>query len=47
MFLDGQDVIGVSLTHSAQIQRFAEQHWTAQPWVKDVAEITRKRLYGG
>ena len=44
MFLDGLDVIGASLTYRAQIGAFAEQHWAAQPWVRDVARITRERL---
>ncbi|MBT9512562.1 MAG: 3-isopropylmalate dehydratase small subunit [Acidovorax sp.] len=44
MFLQGLDVIGASLSHADQIQAFAERHWAAQPWVKDVARHTRERL---
>jgi 3-isopropylmalate/(R)-2-methylmalate dehydratase small subunit len=44
MFLDGLDVIGASLTHGDQIDAFAQRHWAAQPWVKDVARRTRERL---
>ncbi|EJE53840.1 3-isopropylmalate dehydratase small subunit, partial [Acidovorax sp. CF316] len=44
MFLDGLDVIGASLTYRAQIDAFAQRHWAAQPWVKDVARRTRERL---
>ena len=44
MFLDGLDVFGASLNQRAQIARFAEQHWAAQPWLKDVAAVTRRRL---
>ena len=44
MFLDGLDVIGASLTYQDQINAFAAQHWAAQPWVKDVARLTRDRL---
>ena len=44
MFLDGLDVIGASLSYREQIRQFAQQHWAAQPWVQDVARITRKRL---
>lgn len=44
MFLQGLDVIGVSLTYADQIRAFADQHWAAQPWVKDVARRTRERL---
>ena len=44
MALKGLDVIGASLAYQAQISRFAEQHWAAQPWLRDVARITRARL---
>lgn len=44
MFIDGLDVIGASLTHQDQITAFAQRHWAAQPWVKDVARRTRDRL---
>lgn len=44
MFIDGLDVIGASLTYQDQITAFAQRHWAAQPWVKDVARRTRDRL---
>lgn len=44
MFIDGLDVIGASLTYRDQITEFAQRHWQAQPWVKDVARRTRNRL---
>lgn len=44
MFLQGLDVIGASLSYADQIEAFAEKHWAAQPWVKDVALRTRARL---
>lgn len=44
MFIDGLDVIGASLTYRDQITAFAQRHWQAQPWVKDVARRTRDRL---
>jgi len=44
MFLQGLDVIGASLSYAAQIDAFAARHWAAQPWVKDVARVTRERL---
>lgn len=44
MFLEGLDVIGLSLTYRAQIEQFAARHWAAQPWVQDVARKTRDRL---
>nr|WP_295944328.1 3-isopropylmalate dehydratase small subunit [uncultured Acidovorax sp.] len=44
MFIDGLDVIGASLTYQDRITAFAQRHWAAQPWVKDVARRTRDRL---
>ena len=44
MFLQGLDVIGASLAYTEQINAFAARHWAAQPWVKDVARVTRERL---
>lgn len=44
MFLEGLDVIGASLTYAEQIAAFAQRHWAAQPWVRDVARRTRARL---
>ncbi|MBU0745286.1 MAG: 3-isopropylmalate dehydratase small subunit [Gammaproteobacteria bacterium] len=44
MFLQGLDVVGASLAYADQIQAFANRHWAAQPWVKDVARRTRDRL---
>lgn len=44
MFLDGLDVIGASLNYRDRIDAFAAQHWSAQPWVRDVARLTRDRL---
>ena len=44
MFLEGLDVIGLTLKYKPQIDEFVEQHWKAQPWVKDVARKTIDRL---
>ena len=44
MFLEGLDVIGLSLTYRDRIDTFAQAHWAAQPWVRDVARTTRNRL---
>ena len=44
MFIEGLDVIGLSLSHRAEIEAFAQRHWAAQPWVKNVAALTRARL---
>jgi 3-isopropylmalate/(R)-2-methylmalate dehydratase small subunit len=46
MFLEGLDSIGLSLSHRAQIEAFAQRHWQAQPWLQDVARRTRDRLGG-
>lgn len=44
MFRLGVDVIGMSLTMRDRIEAFARQRWEAEPWVKEVAAITRARL---
>ncbi|WP_233235097.1 3-isopropylmalate dehydratase small subunit [Bordetella sp. LUAb4] len=44
MFLEGLDNIGLSLTYQDQVRDFAAQHWRRQPWLKDVAALTRRRL---
>ncbi|MBT2334863.1 3-isopropylmalate dehydratase small subunit [Variovorax paradoxus] len=44
MFLEGLDVIGLSLTYRDQINAFAERHWAQHPWMKDVARTVRDRL---
>lgn len=44
MFLEGLDVIGLSLTYQPEIQAFAERHWARYPWMKDVARHARDRL---
>jgi 3-isopropylmalate/(R)-2-methylmalate dehydratase small subunit len=46
MFLEGLDVIGLSMTYGAQVAAFAEKHWQQQPWAKNVASLTRARLDG-
>lgn len=44
MFLEGLDMIGLSLRHKAEIEQFADRHWSAFPWTKNVARRTRDRL---
>jgi 3-isopropylmalate/(R)-2-methylmalate dehydratase small subunit len=44
MFLEGLDMIGASLNLRPEIEAFAQRHWAAQPWVKDVARRTKDRL---
>jgi 3-isopropylmalate/(R)-2-methylmalate dehydratase small subunit len=44
MFLEGLDVIGLTLKYKPQIDSFAQNHWESQPWVKDVARKTIERL---
>jgi 3-isopropylmalate/(R)-2-methylmalate dehydratase small subunit len=44
MFLEGLDVIGLTLKYKAEIDAFAQEHWNKQPWVKDVARKTMDRL---
>jgi 3-isopropylmalate/(R)-2-methylmalate dehydratase small subunit len=44
MFLEGLDLIGASLVHREAIAAFAQRHWAAQPWTRDVARRTKARL---
>jgi 3-isopropylmalate/(R)-2-methylmalate dehydratase small subunit len=44
MFLEGLDSIGLSLTHQDRIAAFARDHWARQPWLRDVAAETMRRL---
>ena len=44
MLVEGLDMIGASLQHRADIEAFAQRHWAQQPWLKDVAERTARRL---
>ena len=40
MFLEGLDVIGLTLSDRERIEAFAKSHWAGQPWVRDVASRT-------
>ncbi|SFP54447.1 3-isopropylmalate/(R)-2-methylmalate dehydratase small subunit [Variovorax sp. OK605] len=44
MFLEGLDLIGASLAHRSAIEAFAQRHWAAEPWTRDVARRTKARL---
>ena len=44
MFLEGLDIIGLSLTYQPQILSFAQDHWARHPCLKDVARTARDRL---
>jgi len=44
MFLEGLDVIGLTLKYRTEIDAFAPKHWNQQPWAKDVARKTIDRL---
>jgi 3-isopropylmalate/(R)-2-methylmalate dehydratase small subunit len=44
MFLEGLDVIGLTLTYQDRIEAFSKAHWAQRPWVRDVAGRTVKRL---
>lgn len=46
MFLEGLDVIGLTLTYRDRIHAFLRTHWAQQPWVRDVASRTAERLRG-
>jgi 3-isopropylmalate/(R)-2-methylmalate dehydratase small subunit len=44
MFFKGIDMIGASLEYRNAIEAFARRHWADQPWTRDVAARTRRRL---
>jgi 3-isopropylmalate/(R)-2-methylmalate dehydratase small subunit len=44
MFLEGLDVIGLSLTFKEKIDEFAEGHWKKNPWIKNISRLTVDRL---
>ena len=44
MFLQGVDVIGLTLNHQEEINAFAESHWAGQPWIRDVAKRMKAHL---
>lgn len=44
MFLEGLDVIGLTITYEKQIESFAREHWARQPWLRDVAASATRRL---
>ncbi|QWD67676.1 3-isopropylmalate dehydratase small subunit [Polynucleobacter sp. VK25] len=44
MFLEGLDVIGLTLKYQDQINRFAQSHWQAKPWIKNIARRVVDRL---
>jgi 3-isopropylmalate/(R)-2-methylmalate dehydratase small subunit len=44
MFLEGLDVIGLTLTQRERIEAFASAHHARQPWLRDVAAVTRARI---
>jgi len=44
MFLQGLDMIGLSLTQRPAIEQFVQDYWTAYPWTRNVARLTRDRL---
>ncbi|MEK9803051.1 MAG: 3-isopropylmalate dehydratase small subunit [Curvibacter sp.] len=44
MFLQGVDVIGMSLGYRDDILAFAAAHWAQQPWLRDVAARMKGRL---
>lgn len=46
MFLQGLDVIGLTLKQQAQIDDFVRGHHAAQQWLRDVAGKTMTRLAG-
>jgi 3-isopropylmalate/(R)-2-methylmalate dehydratase small subunit len=46
LLMEGLDMIGATLQQRDAIEAFAQAHWAAQPWLRDVASRTRARLLG-
>lgn len=44
MFAQGQDMVGATLQHLSDVERFEALHWARFPWMKDVARRVRDRL---
>jgi len=44
MFLQGVDVIGLTLSYQDEIDAFSKAHWEKQPWIRDVARRMKDRL---
>jgi len=44
MFLEGLDMIGLSLKEQGNIESFIDAYWSKYPWTKNVARSTRDRL---
>ena len=44
MFIEGLDMIGLSLRQRGEIEQFMAQYWSAFPWTQNVAARTRARL---
>jgi 3-isopropylmalate/(R)-2-methylmalate dehydratase small subunit len=44
MFLQGVDVIGLTLTYKDDIEAFQRSHWEQQPWIHDVSRRMKERL---
>ena len=44
MFAQGQDMVGATLQHLSDVERFEARHWARFPWMKDVARRVRDRL---
>ena len=44
MFMEGVDVIGLSLTLRDDIRKFAANHWRGHPWLRDVAGRMKSRI---
>lgn len=46
MFLEGVDVIGLSMTYRQDIENFAQVHWQGQPWLHNAAQRMKAQLDG-
>lgn len=44
MLQEGIDMIGATLKQQQEIAAFAERHWAARPWLRDVGSRVRQKL---
>ena len=44
MLAEGIDMIGATLKQQLEIAAFAERHWAARPWLRDVGSRVRQKL---
>lgn len=44
LFLEGVDVIGLTLNQRQTIENFAQKHWECRPWLRNVARRIKNHI---